>query len=103
MIDLGDIVIHLFSSEQRDYYRLEELLEQGKGFAPAAISSISLAMTLASALSTNLGYNRQLHQVCLTTALLDNSLPDGFSNRLGAVGSFEFFQNMTHMRLDSIF
>lgn len=30
VIDLGDIVIHLFSSEQRDYYRLEELWNKGR-------------------------------------------------------------------------
>jgi len=29
-IDLGDIVVHLFSPDQRDYYRLEQLWERGK-------------------------------------------------------------------------
>jgi ribosome-associated protein len=30
VVDCGDIVIHLFSPSQRDYYRLEELWEHGK-------------------------------------------------------------------------
>jgi ribosome-associated protein len=30
VVDCGDIVIHLFSPSQRDYYRLEELWERGK-------------------------------------------------------------------------
>lgn len=30
LVDFGDIVVHLFSPEQRDYYQLEELWEQGK-------------------------------------------------------------------------
>lgn len=30
LVDLGDIIIHLFSEEQRDYYRLEQLWERGK-------------------------------------------------------------------------
>ena len=30
VLDLGDIVCHLFSPEQRDYYRLEELWHEGK-------------------------------------------------------------------------
>ena len=30
VVDLGDIVVHIFSQEQRDYYRLEELWSQGK-------------------------------------------------------------------------
>jgi ribosome-associated protein len=30
LIDAGDVVIHLFSPDQRDYYRLEELWSQGK-------------------------------------------------------------------------
>ena len=29
-VDLGDIVIHMFSPDQRDYYRLEQLWERGK-------------------------------------------------------------------------
>ena len=29
-IDLGDIVIHLFSPDQREYYRLEQLWDRGK-------------------------------------------------------------------------
>lgn len=29
-LDLDDIVIHLFSPDQRDYYRLEELWNEGK-------------------------------------------------------------------------
>lgn len=28
--DFGDVVVHLFSPDQRDYYRLEELWEKGK-------------------------------------------------------------------------
>lgn len=28
--DFGDVVVHLFSPDQRDYYRLEELWERGK-------------------------------------------------------------------------
>jgi ribosome-associated protein len=30
LIDLGDIIIHLFHPEQRTYYTLEELWETGK-------------------------------------------------------------------------
>lgn len=30
VVDCGDIVIHLFSPSQRDYYRLESLWEKGK-------------------------------------------------------------------------
>ncbi len=30
VIDLGDIVVHLFSPDQRSYYRLEQLWEKGK-------------------------------------------------------------------------
>jgi ribosome-associated protein len=30
VIDLGDVVVHLFSPDQRDYYRLEDLWEKGK-------------------------------------------------------------------------
>jgi ribosome-associated protein len=30
LIDAGDVVIHLFSPDQRDYYRLEDLWSQGK-------------------------------------------------------------------------
>jgi ribosome-associated protein len=30
LVDLGDVIVHLFSPEQRDYYRLEELWNQGK-------------------------------------------------------------------------
>lgn len=30
VVDLGDVVVHLFSQEQRDYYRLEELWNKGK-------------------------------------------------------------------------
>lgn len=28
--DLGDVVVHLFSPDQRGYYRLEQLWEKGK-------------------------------------------------------------------------
>ena len=28
--DFGDVVVHLFSPDQRNYYRLEELWEKGK-------------------------------------------------------------------------
>jgi ribosome-associated protein len=30
VVDFGDVVVHLFSRDQRDYYRLEELWEEGK-------------------------------------------------------------------------
>ena len=30
LIDVGDIIIHLFSPEKRNYYKLEELWSQGK-------------------------------------------------------------------------
>jgi ribosome-associated protein len=30
LIDAGDIIVHLFSPEQRNYYRLEDLWSQGK-------------------------------------------------------------------------
>lgn len=30
LVDLGDVVVHLFSSDQRNYYRLEELWNRGK-------------------------------------------------------------------------
>jgi ribosome-associated protein len=30
VIDLGDLVLHLFTSEQRDYYQLEDLWADGK-------------------------------------------------------------------------
>lgn len=30
LIDLGDVIIHLFSPDQRDYYRLEQFWDQGK-------------------------------------------------------------------------
>ena len=30
VVDLDDVVIHLFSPDQREYYRLEELWERGK-------------------------------------------------------------------------
>jgi ribosome-associated protein len=30
LIDAGDVVIHLFSPDQRDYYRLEDLWSQGR-------------------------------------------------------------------------
>ena len=30
IVDYGDVVVHLFSPDQRDYYRLEELWSEGK-------------------------------------------------------------------------
>jgi ribosome-associated protein len=30
LVDLGDIIVHLFSPDQRDYYRLEQLWDKGK-------------------------------------------------------------------------
>lgn len=30
IVDFGDIILHLFSPDQRDYYQLEELWEDGK-------------------------------------------------------------------------
>ncbi len=30
VVDCGDIIVHLFSPSQREYYRLEELWERGK-------------------------------------------------------------------------
>jgi ribosome-associated protein len=30
LIDAGDIIIHLFSPEKRNYYKLEDLWSQGK-------------------------------------------------------------------------
>lgn len=30
LVDFGDIVVHLFSPDRRDYYRLEELWSKGK-------------------------------------------------------------------------
>lgn len=30
LVDYGDVVVHLFSPEKRDYYRLEDLWSQGK-------------------------------------------------------------------------
>jgi len=30
LIDIGDIIVHLFSSRQRNYYKLEDLWSQGK-------------------------------------------------------------------------
>ncbi|MHC1784267.1 MAG: ribosome silencing factor [Anaerolineaceae bacterium] len=30
VLDFGDIVVHLFSPDQRDYYKLEELWNKGK-------------------------------------------------------------------------
>lgn len=30
VLDYGDVVVHLFSPDQRDYYRLEDLWSEGK-------------------------------------------------------------------------
>lgn len=30
VVDYGDVVVHLFSPDQRDFYRLEELWQDGK-------------------------------------------------------------------------
>jgi ribosome-associated protein len=30
LVDFGDIILHLFSPDRRDYYQLEELWESGK-------------------------------------------------------------------------
>lgn len=30
VVDYGDVMVHLFSPDQRDYYQLEELWEEGK-------------------------------------------------------------------------
>lgn len=30
VVDFGDVVLHLFSPDQRDYYQIEELWEDGK-------------------------------------------------------------------------
>ncbi len=30
IVDYGDVVVHLFSTDQRDYYDLEELWHDGK-------------------------------------------------------------------------
>lgn len=30
LLDIGDIIVHLFSSGQRNYYKLEDLWSQGK-------------------------------------------------------------------------
>jgi ribosome-associated protein len=30
LVDAGDIIVHLFSPEQRNYYKLEDLWSQGK-------------------------------------------------------------------------
>lgn len=30
IVDYGDVVLHLFSPDQRDYYKLEELWSEGK-------------------------------------------------------------------------
>jgi ribosome-associated protein len=30
LLDLGDVIVNLFSPEKRDYYRLEELWKEGK-------------------------------------------------------------------------
>lgn len=30
VVDTGDVIVHLFSPDQREYYRLEQLWERGK-------------------------------------------------------------------------
>lgn len=30
LVDFGDVILHLFSPERREYYQLEELWSQGK-------------------------------------------------------------------------
>jgi ribosome-associated protein len=30
VVDLGDIIVHLFSPDQREYYHLEQLWDRGK-------------------------------------------------------------------------
>jgi len=30
LVDFGDVILHLFSPDRRDYYRLEELWDKGK-------------------------------------------------------------------------
>ncbi len=30
LVDVGDIIVHIFSPEQRNYYKLEDLWSQGK-------------------------------------------------------------------------
>ncbi len=30
LVDLGDIIVHIFSADQRNYYKLEDLWSQGK-------------------------------------------------------------------------
>jgi ribosome-associated protein len=30
LVDFGDVILHLFSPDRRDFYRLEELWSQGK-------------------------------------------------------------------------
>lgn len=30
LVDFGDIILHIFSPQRRDYYRLEELWSHGK-------------------------------------------------------------------------
>ncbi len=30
LVDFGDVIVHLFSPEQRDYYHLEQLWDKGK-------------------------------------------------------------------------
>jgi ribosome-associated protein len=30
LVDFGDVILHLFSPDRRDYYRLEELWQKGK-------------------------------------------------------------------------